>query len=73
MSMQNEIQQHQYADSKRSYLGKAFDWVYGSDEATIIETITNGRGGVMPGWVGRLDETTVKALTVYVHALGGGQ
>lgn len=49
------------------------NWVYGSDEATIVETITNGRGGVMPGWTGRLDETTVKALTIYVHALGGGQ
>lgn len=49
------------------------NWVYGSDEKTIIETINNGRGGVMPGWAGRLDETTVKALTVYVHALGGGQ
>jgi cytochrome c oxidase cbb3-type subunit 3 len=48
-------------------------WVYGSDEKTIIETITHGRGGVMPGWAGRLDETTVKALTVFVHALGGGQ
>ena len=30
-------------------------WLYGSDEATIIETITNGRAGVMPAWVGRLD------------------
>ncbi|MBL8569824.1 MAG: cytochrome-c oxidase, cbb3-type subunit III [Phreatobacter sp.] len=49
------------------------NWVYGSDEATIVETINNGRGGVMPGWTGRLDDTTVKALTIYVHALGGGQ
>lgn len=49
------------------------NWVYGSDERTIIETINNGRGGVMPGWTTRLDETTVKALAVYVHALGGGQ
>lgn len=49
------------------------NWVYGSDERTIIETITQGRGAVMPGWAGRLDETTVKALAVYVHALGGGQ
>jgi cytochrome c oxidase cbb3-type subunit 3 len=47
-------------------------WLYGSDEATIIETITNGRAGVMPAWVDRLDPTTVKALTVYVHSLGGG-
>lgn len=48
-------------------------WLYGSDEATIIETITNGRGGVMPAWGGRLDPATVKAITVYVHTLGGGQ
>jgi cytochrome c oxidase cbb3-type subunit III len=47
-------------------------WLYGSDEATLIETISNGRAGVMPAWVGRLDPSTVKALTVYVHSLGGG-
>jgi cytochrome c oxidase cbb3-type subunit 3 len=48
-------------------------WLYGSDEATIIETITNGRAGVMPAWTGRLDPLTIKALTVYVHSLGGGK
>ena len=48
-------------------------WLYGSDEATLIETITNGRGGVMPAWTGRLDPITVKALAFYVHSLGGGK
>jgi cytochrome c oxidase cbb3-type subunit III len=48
-------------------------WLYGSDEDTIIETITNGRGGVMPTWEGRLDAATINALTVYVHTLGGGK
>ncbi|MFB9262357.1 cytochrome-c oxidase, cbb3-type subunit III [Bradyrhizobium erythrophlei] len=48
-------------------------WLYGSDEATLVETITNGRAGVMPAWVGRLDPVTIKALTVYVHSLGGGR
>src|ERR1044072_2064614 len=48
-------------------------WLYGSDEATIIETVTNGRAGVMPAWVGRLDPSTIKALAVYVHSLGGGR
>lgn len=48
-------------------------WLYGSDEATVIETITNGRAGVMPAWAGRLDPATIKAITVYVHSLGGGQ
>jgi cytochrome c oxidase cbb3-type subunit III len=48
-------------------------WLYGSDEATLIETITNGRAGVMPAWAGRLDPATIKALAVYVHSLGGGR
>lgn len=48
-------------------------WLYGSDEAMLIETIANGRAGVMPAWVERLDPSTVKALAVYVHSLGGGK
>ncbi|MFD2032295.1 cytochrome-c oxidase, cbb3-type subunit III [Ancylobacter dichloromethanicus] len=47
-------------------------WLYGSDRDSVIATITNGRGGIMPAWAGRLDPTTIKALTVYVHALGAG-
>jgi len=27
----------------------------------------------MPAWGGRLDATTLKALTVYVHSMGGGR
>jgi cytochrome c oxidase cbb3-type subunit III len=48
-------------------------WLYGSDEATVVDTIVNGRGGVMPSWVGRLDPVTIKSLAVYVHTLGGGK
>lgn len=48
-------------------------WLYGPDEATLTETITNGRSGVMPAWSGRLDNATINALAVYVHTLGGGQ
>jgi cytochrome c oxidase cbb3-type subunit III len=48
-------------------------WLYGADRQTIIDGLQNGRGGVMPAWAGRLDDATIKALTVYVHALGGGE
>lgn len=48
-------------------------WLYGSDIETINESIYNGRSGVMPAWIGRLDPVTIKALTVYVHSLGGGK
>lgn len=49
------------------------DWLYGGDKATIVETITKARNGVMPTWQGRLDAPTINALAVYVHSLGGGQ
>lgn len=48
-------------------------WLFGNTIEQIVETVTNGRQGVMPAWNGRLDPVTIKALTVYVHSLGGGK
>ena len=48
-------------------------WLFGGDKATIVETISFGRGGVMPTWEGRLSPETLKLVTIYVHSLGGGQ
>jgi cytochrome c oxidase cbb3-type subunit 3 len=49
------------------------EWLYGGDAATIRRTIYGPRGGVMPAWDGRLDAATIRAVSVYVHALGGGE
>ncbi|MBX6368221.1 MAG: cytochrome-c oxidase, cbb3-type subunit III [Rhodospirillales bacterium] len=48
-------------------------FVYGGDRATLVQTITGGRGGSMPSWKDRLDPATIKMLAVYVHQLGGGE
>jgi cytochrome c oxidase cbb3-type subunit 3 len=48
-------------------------WLYGGDRATIVQTISNARKGVMPNWGARLDPATLKELAIYVHSLGGGQ
>ena len=48
-------------------------WLYGNSKADIMERVRVGGGGVMPAWSGRLDPTTIKALTVYVHGFGGGE
>lgn len=48
-------------------------WIYGGDKASIVKTITESRSGVMPAWTDRLDPAVIKMLTVYVHALGGGE
>jgi cytochrome c oxidase cbb3-type subunit 3 len=47
--------------------------LYGTDKKTIVAQITKPRQGVMPAWGGRLDETAIKELTVFVHSLGGGE
>jgi cytochrome c oxidase cbb3-type subunit 3 len=49
------------------------EWLYGGDRHTVYETVWNARGGVMPTWQGRLDDETIRALSVYVHSLGGGE
>jgi cytochrome c oxidase cbb3-type subunit 3 len=48
-------------------------WLYGGDRATLTQTITKARFGVMPHWAGRLDPVTIKMLAAYVHSLGGGE
>jgi cytochrome c oxidase cbb3-type subunit III len=49
------------------------EWLYGGDRATLLQTINNGRQGVMPTWAGRLEPWKIDALAIYVHALGGGE
>ncbi len=46
-------------------------WLYGGSRDAIYRSIFYARNGSMPAWSGRLDEATMKMLTVYVHALGG--
>ncbi len=44
-------------------------WLYGSSEATIIETITNGRQNRMPAWKEFLGDAKVHLLAAYVSSL----
>ncbi len=54
-------------------------WLYGGDYATLLETVTNSRGGVMPAWstdfrpTQGLSEAEICAVATYVHSLGGGE
>jgi cytochrome c oxidase cbb3-type subunit 3 len=48
-------------------------WLYGGDPDSLRETITYSRFGVMPAWGQRLSEEDVRAVSVYVHSLGGGE
>jgi cytochrome c oxidase cbb3-type subunit 3 len=48
-------------------------WLYGGSREAITESVRNARFGVMPAWGPRLTEAQVKAVTLYVHQLGGGE
>jgi cytochrome c oxidase cbb3-type subunit 3 len=48
-------------------------WLYGNSRQALLDSIRTGRGAMMPAWDGRLDPATIKALSVYVHSLGGGK
>ena len=48
-------------------------WLYGGDVETLTETITYSRFGVMPPWQERLSEAEIRAVSSYVHGLGGGE
>ncbi|MBI6630342.1 cytochrome-c oxidase, cbb3-type subunit III [Pontibaca salina] len=53
-------------------LGNAI-WLYGGDYDTLMETVTYSRFGVMPSWEERLTEAQIRAVSTYVHQLGGGE
>lgn len=48
-------------------------WLYGGDRHSIYKTVYSSRAGMMPAWKERLDENTLRQLTLYLHQLGGGE
>lgn len=48
-------------------------WFYGGTKGQIATQIKNPKHGIMPSWEGRLSDTTLRQLTIYVHSLGGGE
>ncbi len=47
--------------------------LYGDSEESVAQSIIVGPFGVMPPWGGRLSEEEIRAVALYVHALGGGE
>ena len=48
-------------------------WLYNAGKEGVLAQITKPQHGVMPAWVGRLSDTEIKQVAIYVHSLGGGQ
>jgi cytochrome c oxidase cbb3-type subunit 3 len=48
-------------------------WLTGEGEQAVINQMKAPKHGVMPAWLPRLGDETVKQLAVFVHSLGGGE
>lgn len=48
-------------------------WLYGDGKQALIQQIARPRQGVMPPWKGRLSDSEIKQVAIYVHTLGGGE
>jgi len=48
-------------------------WLYGSGREAIVKQVSTPRHGVMPAWQDRLDDVSIKQVSIYVHNLGGGE
>src|SRR5262249_7751894 len=48
-------------------------YLYGSDRASIVESITKGRHGFMPAFDDKLKPEEIKAVSVYVFLTRGGR
>jgi len=48
-------------------------WLYGATRNDVRHSVFYARAGAMPYWKDKLDENTIRELTVYVHSLGGGE
>ena len=48
-------------------------WLYGGDRTDLTETVRYARFGIMPPWQPRLQEADIRAVSAYVHSLGGGE
>lgn len=48
-------------------------WLYGGSYEKLLETVNYSRFGVMPAWTDRLSEAELRAVSTYVHGLGGGE
>jgi len=48
-------------------------WLYGGGKDAVVAQVASPRHGVMPAWSGRLNDVSIKQVSIYVHSLGGGK
>ena len=49
------------------------DWLYGGEPEQILQSIINGRNGMMPAWGQVIDQKGLENVTAYVQSLNGSE
>lgn len=49
------------------------DWLYGGSPEKIVETLINGRNGMMPAWLDAFGEQGIEEVVAYTLSLSGRQ
>jgi cytochrome c oxidase cbb3-type subunit III len=42
-------------------------WLYGGDRAALLKSVSDGRHGLCPAWIDKLDPADVRELAIYLH------
>jgi cytochrome c oxidase cbb3-type subunit 3 len=48
-------------------------WLYGGDIVTVVNTVRDGRSGVMPAWRARLTADEARLIAAWVVAQGSAR
>jgi cytochrome c oxidase cbb3-type subunit 3 len=43
-------------------------WLFGGSREALIDTISYGRAGICPAWVGQLSPVTIRSIAIYLHS-----
>ncbi len=50
-----------------------YDWLYGADDKSVLQSITQGRHGAMPGWSEVLNAEQIANLAYYIISLNSAR
>jgi cytochrome c oxidase cbb3-type subunit 3 len=43
-------------------------WLFGGSREALVDTISYGRAGICPAWVGRLSPVTIRSIAIYLRS-----
>ncbi len=45
------------------------EWIFGGDRATVLRSVNDGRHGLCPAFIDKLDLATIRGIAIYIHRI----